>query len=108
MDILNKMYFQSGTARLRNDGLIDLSLNYIYNNGKEDKSFSLKGVVDNPVVTIENAYRGPKERTTEMLTDNRNYKLNGIVSFEFITDEGTGNLYTLEIADIQKIEGIDK
>ena len=32
MDILNKMYFQSGTARLRNDGLIDLSLNYIYNN----------------------------------------------------------------------------
>lgn len=108
MDNLNKMYFQSGTAKLRNNGLIDLSLNYIYNNGKEDKSFSLKGVVDNPVVTIENAYRGLKERTAEMLTDDRNYNLNGTVSFEFIVDKDTGNLYTLEIADIQKIEGIDK
>ena len=108
MDIINKMYFQNGTARLRNDGLIDLSLNYIYNNGKEYKSFSLKGVVDNPIVTIENAYHGPKERTTEMLADDRNYKLSGIVSSKLIADEGTGNLYTLEIEDIQKIEGIDK
>lgn len=108
MDILNKMYFQSGTVRLRNDGLIDLSLNYIHDNGKEYKSFTLKGVVDNPIVTIENAYRGPKERTTEMLADDRNYKLSGIVSFKLIADEGTGNLYTLEIEDIQKIEGIDK
>lgn len=109
MNNINKLYFQEGKAKLRDDGFIDLTFIYLCDNGREDQIITLKGIVDNPVVTISNDYCGPKESTSEILDDWRNYKEKGTVSFQFIENpKAPGKMFTLEIEDIQKIRGIDE
>lgn len=109
MNSINKLYFQEGKAKLRDDGFIDLTFIYLCDNGREDQIITLKGVVDNPIVTISNDYCGPKELTSEMLDDWRNYKEKGTVSFQFVgNSKDPGKMSTLEIEDIQKIRGIDE
>ena len=108
MSDVNKMYFQEGTAKLRDNGFVDIVFTYLYNDGKEDKVVKLKGAVNNPIINLTNRYCGPKDCPSDM----RNwpyYKTEGTISFEFIEDPKVpGEVFTLEMEDIEKIRGIDE